>query len=61
MEEEKQNKIELWKDGNYKARGGYFIRNDLKAFFNQLIENGLEPVGIIVDLDSLSLEVIVKE
>lgn len=61
MEEEKQNKIELWKDGSYKARGGYFIRNNLKEFFSKLIENGLEPVGIIVDLDSLNLEVIVKE
>jgi hypothetical protein len=53
--------IEFWKDGEYAARGGYFIRNNLKEFFGKLIENGLEPVGIIVDLESFNLEVIVKE
>ena len=60
MEEEKKT-IEFWKDGEYNARGGYFIRNNLKEFFGKLIENGLEPVGIIVDLESFNLEVIVKE
>ena len=59
MEEKKT--IEFWKDGEYAARGGYFIRNNLKEFFDKLIENGLEPVGIIVDLESFNLEVIVKE
>ena len=59
MEEKKT--IEFWKDGEYNARGGYFIRNNLKEFFGKLIENGLEPVGIIVDLDEFLLEVIVKE
>ncbi len=60
MEEEK-NRIEFWKDGSYNARGGYFIRNNLKEFFGKLIESGLEPVGIIVDLESFNLEVVVKE
>jgi hypothetical protein len=59
MEEEK--KLEFWLDGEYTARGGYFVRNDLKQFFGKLIENGLEPVGIIVNLESFNLEVIVKE
>lgn len=59
MEEKKT--IELWKDGNYTAKGGYFVRSEIKTFFNKLIDNGLEPVGIIVDLESFNLEVIVKE
>jgi len=53
--------IEFWKDGDYAAKGGYFIRSDLKQFFGKLINEGLEPVGIIVDLESFNLEVIVKE
>lgn len=52
--------IQFWKDGKYTAQGGYFIRNDLKDFLNRLIEAGKEPVGIIVDLESFNLEVIVK-
>ena len=59
MEENKT--IELWKDGDYTAKGGYFVRSEIKTFFNELIESGLEPVGIIVDLESFNLEVIVKE
>jgi hypothetical protein len=59
MEEKKT--IEFWKDGEYVAKGGYFIRSEIKTFLNKLIENGLEPVGIIVDLESFNLEVIVKE
>ena len=53
--------IEFWKDGEYTARGGYFVRSEIKTFLNKLIENGLEPVGLIVDLESFNLEVIVKE
>lgn len=60
MEEEK-NTIEFWKDGEYNARGGYYIRNGIKDFLNMLIENNLEPVGIIVNLDEMNLEVVVKE
>lgn len=59
MEEKKT--IEFWKDGDYTARGGYFVRSEIKTFFNTLIKEGLEPVGLIVDLESFNLEVIVKE
>jgi hypothetical protein len=59
MDEKKT--IEFWKDGEYTARGGYFIRNNLKEFFGKLIDNNLEPVGIIVDLDSFNMEIIVKD
>ena len=59
MDEKKT--IEFWKDGDYTARGGYFVRSEIKTFFNTLIKEGLEPVGLIVDLESFNLEVIVKE
>lgn len=55
-----ENEIIFWKDGDYTAKGGIFIRNDLKTFFQTLIDQGLEPVGIKVDMDSFNLEVIVK-
>lgn len=54
------NEMVFWKDGDYNARGGYFIRNNLKEFFQKLIQAGHEPVGIKVDLESFNLEVIVK-
>jgi len=49
----------LWKDGDYDAQGGFFVRNDLKVFINKLIEAGHKPVGIKVDLESFNLEVLV--
>ena len=55
-----ENEIIFWKDGDYEAQGGYFVRNDLKTFMNTLIEKGYEPVGIKIDLESFNLEVIVK-
>lgn len=58
---EKKKTIEFWKDGEYAARGGYFVRSEIKTFLNKLIDNGLEPVGIIVDLESFNVEIIVKE
>lgn len=51
----------FWKDGDYEATGGYFIRNNLKDFLTKLVESGKEPVGIRVDMTSMNLEVIVKE
>ena len=51
----------FWKDGDYTAKGGFFVRNNLKEFMNKLIEAGYEPVGIKVDLDSFNIEIIVKE
>jgi hypothetical protein len=53
--------ITFWTDGDYIAKGGIYVRNNLKDFIKQLIESGLEPVGIKVDLDSYNLEIIVKE
>jgi hypothetical protein len=50
----------FWKDGDYDAVGGFFVRNNLKEFISKLIEAGHEPVGIKVDLESFNLEVIVK-
>jgi hypothetical protein len=50
----------FFKDGEYEAIGGIYIRNDLKKFFQTLIEKGLNPVGIKVDDESFNLEVIVE-
>ena len=55
-----ENKLEFWKDGEYAAEGGYFVRNNLKEFMQMIIDSGKEPVGVIVDLESFNLEVIVK-
>jgi hypothetical protein len=55
-----ENKLGFWKDGEYAAEGGYFVRNNLKEFMQKIIDSGKEPVGIIVDLKSFNLEVIVK-
>lgn len=54
------NEISLWKDGDYVAQGGFFIRNNLKEFVKTLIDSGYEPVGIRIDIDSYNLEVMVK-
>ena len=55
-----ETEIIFWKDGDYDAVGGFFVRNNLKEFINKLIEAGHEPVGIKIDLESFNLEVIVK-
>jgi hypothetical protein len=55
-----ENEILFWKDGDYTARGGFFVRNNLKEFLQTLIDAGHEPVGIRIDMGSLNLEVIVK-
>lgn len=54
-----EQEIYFFKDGDYDAQGGFFVRNDLKIFINKLIEAGHEPVGIKIDLDSFNLEVLV--
>jgi len=54
-----ENELFFWKDGDYDAQGGFFVRSDLKIFINKLIEAGYEPVGIKIDLDSFNLEVLV--
>ena len=55
------NETELifFKDGDYDAVGGYYIRSEIKTFINKLIEAGHEPVGIKVDLESFNVEVLV--
>lgn len=55
-----ESELLFWKDGDYAAKGGYFIRNNLKEFMQKLVEAGEEPVGIKIDLESFNLEVLVK-
>ena len=50
----------FWKDGDYDAQGGFFVRSDLKVFINKLIEAGHKPVGIKIDLESFNVEVFVE-
>jgi hypothetical protein len=54
------NEITLWKDGEYVAKGGIFVRNDIKDFIKTLIESGQEPVGIKINLESYNVEIMVK-
>lgn len=51
----------FWKDGDYEAQGGIFVRNELGPFFKILIEKGIEPVGIKVNPESRNLEIIIKK
>jgi hypothetical protein len=55
-----ETELEFWKDGDYDAQGGFFIRSELKTFINKLIEAGHEPVGIKIDLESFNVEVFVE-
>ena len=55
-----ETQLFLWKDGDYDAKGGFFIRSELKTFINKLIEAGHEPVGIKIDLESFNIEVFVS-
>jgi len=50
-----------FKDGQFEAVGGFFVRNDLKNFFQSLKAKGLNPVGLKVDDESFNLEVIVEK
>ena len=54
-----ESEIYFFKDGDYDAEDGYFVRSDLKVFINKLIEAGHDPVGIKIDLDSFNVEVLV--
>jgi hypothetical protein len=60
-----ENELIFWKDvpegETYSAEGGFFIRNDLKTFLNELIKSGREPVGIKINLDNFNIEIMVKE
>lgn len=55
-----KNELTFWKDGDYVAKGGFFVRNNLKEFIKTLKDAGYEPVGINIDMDSLNLEIMVK-
>lgn len=51
----------FFKDGEYEAVGGFFIRSNIKEFFKALKEKGLVPVGLKVDDESFNLEVLVEK
>ena len=50
----------FWKDGDYDAQGGFYIKSEIKTFINKLIEEGHKPVGIKIDLESFNVEVFVE-
>ena len=50
----------FWKDGDYDAQGGFYIKSEIKTFINKLIEAGHKPVGIKIDLESFNVEVFVE-
>ena len=53
------NKI-FWLDKfEGEAKGGYFLRNPLKEFFEKLDKQGLKPVAIKYD-GTYNLEIIVE-
>ena len=60
-EEDLKNKLFFWKDGNYNTRWGTFVRNGLKVVMNRIIENGGNPVGIVVDMNSFNLEILIED
>jgi hypothetical protein len=45
-------KQEFWKDGESTAKGGISYRCDISQFVKKLIDQGLNPVGIIIDPDN---------
>ena len=55
-----ETEMEFWKDGDYDAKGGFFVRSDLKVFIQKLIDAGHKPVGIKIDLESFNVEVFVE-
>jgi hypothetical protein len=54
-----ESEMVFWKNGDYDAEGGYFVKSELKTFINKLIEAGHDPVGIKIDLESFLVEVFV--
>lgn len=60
---EEDKRLFFWIDSKepYVAEGGYFLSNELKDFFINLIESGKQPVGIVVDMESYLVEIIVKK
>ena len=50
----------FWKDGfEGKAKGGYYVRNDLLKFFEKLAKTDQKPAGIVVD--GWNMEIIVED
>ena len=51
----------LFFDDSFKgiAKGGMYIRNDLFKFFKRLSDDGIRPVGIVVE-DGWNLEIITE-
>ena len=51
----------FWLEGfEGKAKGGFFLRNDLFKFFEKCKTNNLKPVGIKID-DDWNLEIFIEE
>jgi len=55
-----ENELFFWKEGDYDAQGGFYIKSEIKTFINKLIEAGYKPVGIKIDLESFNVEVFVE-
>ena len=55
-----ETELTFWKDGDYDAQGGFFVRSDLKVFIQKLIDAGHKPVGIKIDTESFNVEVFVE-
>ena len=52
----------FWKDGDYEAKGGFYIRAyDFIKFLDLLKEKGHEPVGFKIEDGSKNVEVIVRQ
>jgi len=52
--------FKFFKEGDYVAQGGFFVRSDLKNFLKLLVDKGYKPVGVKIDLESFNLEVFVE-
>lgn len=57
MSEKKIFWLDKWEG---KSKGGYYLRNPLKEFFEKLVEKDFKIVGIIYD-GSYNLEILVEE
>ncbi len=50
----------FWKEGDYQAKGGVFFRSDIKDAIKMVIESGNEPVGLKIDPNDYTIEILVK-
>lgn len=51
----------FWKDGQYLAKGGIYFRSDIKEAIKMVIESGKEPVGLKIDPNDYTIEILVKQ